>query len=173
MTAWHTSIASFFFALLLWWFGVYIVWAVITAAAICRGLVLRSEVEKQMATVSARIQQSGQQLPPRNVLRQQVLELDDEKLWGTHLRLKHILMRLVREAREGWGVENNIYQLGHRGYVAVKGGARDCPYTFMQDRGAGKYRLPWEAEVVHKDGTSCGFEPAVSAHLGVTPPGQS
>ena len=31
---------------------------------------------------------------------------------------------LVREAREHWGVENNIYQLGHRGYVAVKGGAR-------------------------------------------------
>jgi starch phosphorylase len=26
-----------------------------------------------------------------------VLTLDDEKLWGTHLRLKHILMRLVRE----------------------------------------------------------------------------
>jgi formamidase len=40
---------------------------------------------------------------------------------------------LVREARTGWGVENNIYQLGHRAYVAVKGGARDCPYTFMQD----------------------------------------
>lgn len=26
-----------------------------------------------------------------------VLEIDDDKLWGTHLRLKHILMRLVRE----------------------------------------------------------------------------
>ena len=44
------------------------------AAVVNDGLVLRSEVEKQMATVSARIQQSGQQLPPRNVLRQQVLE---------------------------------------------------------------------------------------------------
>ncbi|MDB5569485.1 MAG: Nitrilase/cyanide hydratase and apolipoprotein N-acyltransferase, partial [Hyphomicrobiales bacterium] len=32
---------------------------------------------------------------------------------------------LVREARTGWGVENNIYQLYHRGYVAVKGGAQD------------------------------------------------
>ena len=31
------------------------------------------------------------------------------------------------EARRGWGVENNVYQLGHRGYVAVEGGARDCP----------------------------------------------
>src|SRR5205807_909859 len=36
---------------------------------------------------------------------------------------------LVREARAHWGVENNIYQFGHRGYVAVHGGARDCPYT--------------------------------------------
>ncbi len=39
----------------------------------------------------------------------------------------------MREARRHWGVENNIYQLGHRGYVAVKGGAQDCPYTYMQD----------------------------------------
>ncbi|MDR3495811.1 MAG: formamidase [Ancalomicrobiaceae bacterium] len=64
---------------------------------------------------------------------------------------------LVREARIHWGVENNIYQLGHRGYVAVKGGAGDCPYTFMQDLVAGTYRLPWEAEVKVTDGTSCGF----------------
>ena len=64
---------------------------------------------------------------------------------------------LVREVRAHWSVENNIYQLGHRGYVAVKGGAQDCPYTFMQDLVAGKYRLPWESEVVHTDGTSCGF----------------
>jgi formamidase len=64
---------------------------------------------------------------------------------------------LVREARRLWGVENNIYQLGHRGYVAVKGGAQDCPYTYMRDLAAGKYRLPWEAEVAVKDGTSCGF----------------
>ena len=51
---------------------------------------------------------------------------------------------LVREARVNWGVENNIYQLGHRGFTAVKGGAGDCPYTFMQDLVAGRYRLPWE-----------------------------
>ena len=44
---------------------------------------------------------------------------------------------LVREARRQWGVENNIYQLGHRGYVAVKGGAGDCPYTYMRDLGRG------------------------------------
>jgi len=64
---------------------------------------------------------------------------------------------LVREARAHWGVENNIYQFGHRGYVAVKGGARDCPYTYMQDLVAGCYRLPWEDQVQVTDGTSCGF----------------
>jgi formamidase len=64
---------------------------------------------------------------------------------------------LVREARKHWAVENNIYQLGHRGMTAVKGGAGDCPYTFMQDLVAGKYKLPWEDEVVHKDGTAYGF----------------
>jgi formamidase len=71
---------------------------------------------------------------------------------------------LVREARRVWGVENNIYQLGHRGYVAVAGGAGDCPYTFMQDLVAGRYRLPWEDEVVHRDGTSCGFPPPTRAY---------
>lgn len=64
---------------------------------------------------------------------------------------------LVREARINWGVENNIYQFGHRGFTAVAGGAMDCPYTYMQDFVAGRYRLPWEAEVKVTDGTSCGF----------------
>lgn len=63
---------------------------------------------------------------------------------------------LVREARRVWGVENNIYQLGHRGFSAVAGGAGDCPYTFMQDLVAGEYKLPWEDEVQVTDGTSCG-----------------
>ena len=64
---------------------------------------------------------------------------------------------LVREARANWGVENNIYQLGHRGFTAVEGGAQDCPSTFMQDLVAGTYRLPWEDSVKVKDGTSSGF----------------
>jgi formamidase len=64
---------------------------------------------------------------------------------------------LVREARAGWGVENNIYQLGHRGFTAVKGGAQDCPYTYMHDMVAGQYRLPWEDTVRVTDGTSSGF----------------
>lgn len=64
---------------------------------------------------------------------------------------------LVREARRCWGVENNIYQLGHRGYTAVLGGARDCPYTYMHDLAAGRYQVPWEHEVKETDGRSCGF----------------
>lgn len=64
---------------------------------------------------------------------------------------------LVDEARIHWGVENNIYQFGHRGYVALKGGARDCPYTFMQDLVQHNYRLPWEDQVQVTDGSGFGF----------------
>jgi formamidase len=64
---------------------------------------------------------------------------------------------LVREARAVWGVENNIYQFGHRGFAAVKGGAGDCPYTYMHDLMAGRYRLPWEEEVRVTDGTGYGI----------------
>lgn len=66
----------------------------------------------------------------------------------------------VRRRRREWGVENNLYQLGHRGYVAVEGGAGDCPYTFMTDLVAGKYRTTEEraGEVKVTDGTSCGFD---------------
>ena len=65
---------------------------------------------------------------------------------------------LVREARVHWGVENNIYQFGHRGFTAVAGGAGDCPYSYMTDLAAGRYRLPWEDDVRITDGTSCGFD---------------
>jgi formamidase len=64
---------------------------------------------------------------------------------------------LIHEARINWGVENNIYQLGHRGYVAIDGGAKDCPYQFMRDLMAGEYCLPWENDIKVVDGTSCGF----------------
>ncbi|WP_099354744.1 formamidase [Fredinandcohnia onubensis] len=74
--------------------------------------------------------------------------------------------QLVREARRLWGVENNMYQFGHRGYVAVKGGANDCPYTYMHDMVNGEYRLPWEDEVVHKDGTSFGFAEPTRGYKG-------
>lgn len=71
---------------------------------------------------------------------------------------------LVREARSGWGVENNIYQLYHRGYVAVKGGAQDCPYTYMHDMATGRYQLPWKVQVT--DGTSCGFDAPTRSYIG-------
>ena len=76
---------------------------------------------------------------------------------------------LVREARAVWGVENNPYQLFHRGYVAVKGGAMDCPYTFMQDMVAGTYRLPWDATIQVRDGTPCGFDAPTRAYRGAEP----
>lgn len=67
------------------------------------------------------------------------------------------------DAREGWGVENNPYQLGHRAYVAVDGGERDCPYTYMRDMVAGEYRLPWEERVAVTDGSDYGFPaPAIA-----------
>lgn len=64
---------------------------------------------------------------------------------------------LCDEARRLWGVENNIYQFGHRGFVAVKDGAQDCPYTYMHDLIDGRYALQWESEVMITDGASCGF----------------
>ena len=73
---------------------------------------------------------------------------------------------LVREARTGWGVENNPYQLYHRGYVAVKGGAQDCPYTYMTDMAAGRYKLPWNDQVQVTDGTPCGFEAPTRSYIG-------
>src|SRR5215217_4102509 len=66
---------------------------------------------------------------------------------------------LVREARANWGVENNIYQLAHRGFTAVDGGAQDAPYSYMYDLINGRYRLPWEHTVKVTDGTSSGFAP--------------
>jgi peptidyl-prolyl cis-trans isomerase SurA len=44
------------------------------AAVVNDGIVLRGTLERQVATVSERFEQQGQPLPPRNVLRQQVLE---------------------------------------------------------------------------------------------------
>ena len=76
---------------------------------------------------------------------------------------------LVREARARWGVENNPYQLYHRGYVAVQGGAQDCPYTFMHDMVAGRYKLPWDASIQVRDGTSCGFEAPTRRYRGAEP----
>jgi formamidase len=56
--------------------------------------------------------------------------------------------------RREWGVENNLYQSGHRGYAAVAGGAQDCPYTYMQDMVAGRYRQFGEEAVKFTGGNS-------------------
>ncbi len=50
--------------------------------------------------------------------------------------------------------------------LPVKGGAMDCPYTFMQDMVAGTFRLLWEDQVKITDGTSCGF-PAPTRAFGM------
>jgi formamidase len=71
--------------------------------------------------------------------------------------------------RSGLVVTIRIYQLAHRGYVAVEGGAGDCPYTYMHDLVAGCYRLPWEDQVVHVDGTSCGFAPPTRRYAPAPP----
>ena len=68
-----------------------------------------------------------------------------------------VVPRLADEARESLGVENNVYQLGHRGYIAREGGATDCPYTYMKDLVKRNYRLRWEEKVKVRDGTSEGF----------------
>src|SRR5262245_9248823 len=44
------------------------------AAVVNDGIVLRGELEQQVQAISDRIRQQGQQLPPQNILRQQVLE---------------------------------------------------------------------------------------------------
>jgi formamidase len=36
---------------------------------------------------------------------------------------------------------------------------------------AGRYALPWASEVVHVDGTSCGFAPPSRAYVGAQPAG--
>lgn len=44
------------------------------AAVVNDGIVLRSELDQQVRVISDRLQEQGQQLPPRAILRQQVLE---------------------------------------------------------------------------------------------------
>ncbi|HEY0791898.1 MAG TPA: formamidase [Chthoniobacterales bacterium] len=86
--------------------------------------------------------------------------LADEILTG------EVRPKFCDEARRLWGVENNPYQFGHRGFTAVKGGAKDCPYTYMHDLMAGQYRLPWEDEVKVVDGTGCGFPAPARTYQG-------
>ena len=63
----------------------------------------------------------------------------------------------VRRRRREWGVENNLFQFGHRGYVAVKEGAQDCPYKYMRDLMKGQYAQAEDKDVVVRNGEVCGF----------------
>jgi formamidase len=71
----------------------------------------------------------------------------------------------VRRRRKEWGVENNLFQLGHRGYVAVQGGAGDCPYTYMRDLVNGRYAQAEDDTVAVRDGSSCGFDPPTTRYV--------
>jgi formamidase len=39
----------------------------------------------------------------------------------------------------------------------------------MQDMVAGRYKLPWDAQVQVRDGTPCGFAPPERAYAGAEP----
>lgn len=40
----------------------------------------------------------------------------------------------------------------------------------MTDLAAGRYRLPWEDQVEHRDGASCGFAPPAREYAGAERP---
>lgn len=68
-----------------------------------------------------------------------------------------IFPSLADNARKSWGLENNIYNLGHRGYVAVPGGESQSGLTYIKDLAEGKYKLPWEDDMLIKDGSIYGY----------------
>jgi len=71
----------------------------------------------------------------------------------------------VRRKRREWGVENHLFRFKHKGYVAVKDGAGDCPYTYMRDLMQGKYKRAGDDEVLVRDGTPCGFDLSEAAYV--------
>jgi formamidase len=71
----------------------------------------------------------------------------------------------VRRKRREWGVENHLFQFKYKGYVAVKDGTRDYPYTYMRDLMQGKYKRAGDDEVLVRDGTPCGFDLSEAAYV--------
>lgn len=61
------------------------------------------------------------------------------------------------QARCSWALENNIFNLGCRAYVAKPGGESDCGLTWVKDLAAGKYHLPWECDIKIRDGSFYGY----------------
>lgn len=68
--------------------------------------------------------------------------------------------KMADQARTDWALENNIYNVGARGYCAVPGGERACPYSWVTDLAAANYHLPWEDKIKVKDGTFYGYPAA-------------
>jgi peptidyl-prolyl cis-trans isomerase SurA len=68
------------------------------AAVVNDGIVLRSTLDQQMHIISSRIEQQGQPLPPRNILRQQVLE-------------RLVVQELQRQRAERLGIKVSDEQL--------------------------------------------------------------
>lgn len=63
-----------------------------------------------------------------------------------------IFPALADRARENWALENNIFNLGLRGYVGKPGGERGNYLTWVKDLAEGNYQLPWDAKVRIRDG---------------------
>lgn len=68
-----------------------------------------------------------------------------------------IYPHLADQARISWGLENNIYNTGNRGYVAKPGGETDCGLTWIKDLAEEKYKLPWDEDIKIKDGSTYGY----------------
>ena len=51
------------------------------------------------------------------------------------------------KARLEWGLENNIFNLGYRGYVGKPGGETANYLTWVKDLAEGNYHLPWEDSI--------------------------
>lgn len=75
---------------------------------------------------------------------------------------------MADNARLSWGLENNIYNLGHRGMWLNRGGEHDAGLTYIKDLAAGKYKLPWEDHMKIKDGSVYGY-PTTAGVLGNNP----
>ncbi len=60
--------------------------------------------------------------------------------------------RLVDEARKNWALENNIFNVGCRGYVGKPGGERENYLTWVKDLAEGNYKLPWDQDIKIRDG---------------------
>lgn len=74
-----------------------------------------------------------------------------------------IYPKMADQARTDWGLENNIYNLGTRGYVGTPGGVKENPYSYIRDLAQNNYKLPWEDKIKIKDGSIYGY--SAETHL--------